>query len=353
MVEKVPAQPDFFDKLQQITEALLTHRRRVKRRRLEKQAKKNIIVDWLEAFIWAASVVLLINQYFLQAYQIPSGSMIDTLLIGDRIIVNKLIYGPELLPGFCKLPSPVQPERGEVIIFESPTYISRGTVFDIAQRIIYMLTFTIVDIDRDEFGFPKAHFLIKRAAGMGGDRLFNKNGNIYLRFAGEDRIVSEQEYNARRGWKHNVRRLVKDEAYDAVQAAVKADMWINLGCEPPSYIKLPDAADIPRRIESDTYRTAQLYQQRTAFPHEERFRARYFRKKQGWYVPPNRIMPLGDNRDSSLDGRSFGPVRKAKVLGQGFLIWWPGRAVEDAGKNAPPLNPPPEKQSWRRIGRIR
>ncbi|MDR0878357.1 MAG: S26 family signal peptidase, partial [Treponema sp.] len=78
-------QPDFFSRIQDLTEAALTRRNRIKRIKKEKQRKKNPVVDWIEAFLWAAGVVLLINQYLFQAYQIPSGSMIDTLLIGDRV----------------------------------------------------------------------------------------------------------------------------------------------------------------------------------------------------------------------------------------------------------------------------
>ena len=126
-------QQSFFDSLQNFTEIYLSCRKRKKRIRKEKQRGKNVIVDWLEAFLWAAGVVLLINQYLFQAYQIPSGSMIDTLLIGDRIFVNKIIYGPELLPGLGKLPSPVKPKRNDIIIFENPSYISRGPVFDVAS----------------------------------------------------------------------------------------------------------------------------------------------------------------------------------------------------------------------------
>jgi signal peptidase I len=151
---------DFFDTIQGLTEGCLSRRKRIKRIKKEKQRAKNPVLDWIEAFLWAAGVVLLINQYFFQAYQIPSGSMIDTLLIKDRIFVNKIIYGPELLPGMAKLPSPIKPKRNDVIIFENPSYISQGPVFDIAQRIIYMLTLSLVDIDRDESGDPKVHFLI-------------------------------------------------------------------------------------------------------------------------------------------------------------------------------------------------
>ncbi|MDR2136438.1 MAG: S26 family signal peptidase [Treponema sp.] len=40
-------------------------------------------------------------------------------------------------------------------------------------------------------------------------------------------------------------------------------------------------------------------------------------------MPEGRIFPLGDNRDNSRDGRSFGPVRISKVMGRGAIIYWP------------------------------
>ncbi|GMO15967.1 MAG: signal peptidase I [Termitinemataceae bacterium] len=343
---------DFFDKLQFFTEVALTYRKRSKRLKREKQAKKNWIIDWIEAFLWAAGVVLLINQYLFQAYQIPSGSMIDTLLIGDHIFVNKLVYGPELLPGLGKIHSPFKPERNDVIIFESPSYISHGTAFDIAQRIIYMLTLSIVDIDKDEKGRPKAHFLIKRAVGMGGDRVFNRNGNMYFKFAGEDRIVSEQDYNIQRGWKHNVRRLAGETAYDALRYSIQLELWqmASINMNEANNRIMPD---FPVHIEGDTWETMRLAADRTVNPHEERFRRRYYRKKLGWYVPPGRVLPLGDNRDNSTDGRWFGPVHESKILGQGLFIYWPGRSSEDGGRYSPPLDPPPLKTGPERIGIIR
>lgn len=150
------------------TERLLTWRLRRKARRHLRQSRKHPVVDWIEAFLQAAFLVLVINQYLLQAYQIPSGSMIDTLLLGDRIFVNKVVYGPELLPGVVKLPGFAQPQRNEVIVFENPSYISRGTLFTILQRVLYMVTLSLVDIDRDESGQPRAQLLIKRAVGAGG-----------------------------------------------------------------------------------------------------------------------------------------------------------------------------------------
>ena len=115
---------DFYDwgvRVQRTTERFLTWRKRRRLAKKERQKQKNVILDWLEAIGSAVLIVLLINQFLLQAYQIPSQSMVSTLEIGDRIFVNKLIYGPEVVPGMMKLPSPRKPRARA----ESPTWSRR------------------------------------------------------------------------------------------------------------------------------------------------------------------------------------------------------------------------------------
>ncbi|MDR2193325.1 MAG: signal peptidase I [Treponema sp.] len=315
---------DFFDHLQIITERFLSKRTMIRRIKREKQRNKNFILDWIEAFIWAVCVVLIINQYLFQAYEIPSGSMIDTLQIRDRIFVNKLVFGPELLPGLAKIPSPIKPKREDIIIFENPSYLSRGTAFDIAGRIIYMLTVSLVDIDRDENGEPKAHFLIKRAAGIEKDWFKMRNGDFYIRFAGTDTWLSEEEYNKAIGRAHRLNRLMTREDYPVLIAAGKAAAYTDLNMNPPQRL-LEEAADVGGMRNPDylAYDRARLAVLRAAQPDDVRYRTLLSRYDLGWYVPEGRIFPLGDNRDNSRDGRYFGPVRADKVLGQGAFIYWP------------------------------
>jgi signal peptidase I len=318
------AQNNFFDRVQLITEDYLSWRKRKRRIKKEKQKKKNPVLDWLEAFLWAACMVLLINQYLIQAYRIPSGSMIDTLNIGDHVFVNKIVYGPELLPGFLKIPSPNQPKRNDIIIFENPTYISRGPVFDIAQRLIYMLTLSLVDIDKDELGRSRVHFLIKRSVGNAGDHFIIENGEMKVRYAGENRWVNEREYNAQRGWNHNISRLMPQEQYTALDAAGRISGWTDRGIYVSEKL-MAKASSSVELYNADLFAhdKARLETSRKISPHDRRYAALLARNKLGWYVPEGRILPLGDNRDNSRDGRYFGPVKVSKVLGKGMVIYWP------------------------------
>ena len=52
--------------------------------------------EWSEALIVAVILALIIRTFLFQAFKIPSGSMLDTLLIGDHLLVNKFIYGTQL-----------------------------------------------------------------------------------------------------------------------------------------------------------------------------------------------------------------------------------------------------------------
>ncbi len=310
--------------LVQFTEALLTFRKRRRMKRRIRQRSKNVVLDWLEAFIQAALLVLLINQYLLQAYQIPSGSMIRTLLLGDRIFVNKIVYGPEILPGIGKLPGFTSPQRNDVIVFENPSYISRGTVFTVVQRILYMVTLSLVDIDRDENGMPRAQLLIKRAVGAEGDRIRVRDGELYIRPAGTDTYLDESAFQQLSGVDYPVSRLLDRDDYAVIyhggRALAREQLGFTLSNEEQSEIVALRSLGFGDPFALEHARQGYRY---AARPHDQRVRERVQYLRNGWYVPVGRIMPLGDNRDNSRDGRYFGPVHKDDVLGRAMIIYWP------------------------------
>ncbi|MCF6266150.1 MAG: signal peptidase I [Desulfuromusa sp.] len=117
-------------------------------------SKKPWYREWSEALIVAVILALIIRTFLFQAFKIPSGSMLDTLLIGDHLLVNKFIYGTKIpfIDGrYLKIRNP---ERGDVIVFEFPG-------------------------DKDKPFFEKRDF-IKRVIGLPGDLIEVKAKQVYI-----------------------------------------------------------------------------------------------------------------------------------------------------------------------------
>ncbi|MEW5814949.1 MAG: signal peptidase I [Spirochaetota bacterium] len=314
----------FFNAVQKLTERFLLWRKRRRFIKSEKQKKKNFILDWLEAFLWAAGVVFLINQYLFQAYEIPSGSMSDTLLIKDRIFVNKFIYGPELLPGVVKLPGLTEPKRDEVIIFESPAYISKGPIFDILQRIIYMLTLSLVNLDRGKSGEEKAHFLIKRAIGIDGDRIrFNKiNGEMEIRPWGEIQWRTGENFEKFNPPLYKIRRILDQKDYQTIKEVGISEAYQYSRLTSPKEASKA-AEDLPAYYDRPVLA---YWWNKTLFeinPQNRKYAGEWRKGEMGWYIPAGYIFPMGDNRDNSVDARVWGYVRKEKILGRAAFKYWP------------------------------
>jgi signal peptidase I len=320
-----------------MTERYLTWRKRRKAARKEKQKKKNPIADWADAIGSAVLIVLLINQYLLQAYQIPSPSMVPSLLVSDRIFVNKLVYGPELIPGMLKMPGFRPPSRADVIIFESPEYISSGPLMDILQRVVYMVTLSLVDIDKDENGQPKHHFLIKRAIGMPGDRIRMRQGNVEIRTPGEADWKMEADLKKDLGFTYPNTRTLDPGEYPFHRVAGTA-YALELADLPVTeeqkkalaryFVVNRDASGnltiapfrISDEIEIELWKNGARWAQE---PYNQAFKANWLALWEGQRIPDDRLFPMGDNRDNSRDARYFGPVRLTKVLGKGLVRYWP------------------------------
>ncbi len=112
------------------------------------ERKKSVFREYAEAIITALILALLIRAYVVQAFKIPSGSMIPTLDIGDHILVNKFIYGTTIPFTDDRILVFEKPKRGDIIVFKFP-----------------------VDHKRD---------FIKRVIGVEGDRIEIRNKVVYV-----------------------------------------------------------------------------------------------------------------------------------------------------------------------------
>lgn len=85
----------------------------------EAQSAREWALEWIRSIIFALVVWLVIRTFLFEAFRIPSESMEDTLLVGDFLFVNKAIYGAEVPLFHWHMPKYREPERGDLVIFDS------------------------------------------------------------------------------------------------------------------------------------------------------------------------------------------------------------------------------------------
>lgn len=93
---------------------------------------KSKIREYAESILWAVVLALVIRTCVIQSFKIPSGSMEDTLVIGDCLLVNKFIYGIKVPFTDLRVPGLRDPKRGDVIVFKYPEDRSK----DFIKRLI-------------------------------------------------------------------------------------------------------------------------------------------------------------------------------------------------------------------------
>jgi signal peptidase I len=124
-------------------------------------APKSVVREYTEALVVALLLALFIRSFLVQAYKIPSESMLPTLQIGDHLLVNKLAYGLRLpFPWEKLLVAWAQPSRGDVIVFVDPQDRTR----DLIKRVIATAGETVdirhkqIYINGEKVDDPRASF---------------------------------------------------------------------------------------------------------------------------------------------------------------------------------------------------
>lgn len=133
-----------------------------------------------EIVITAVLLAVLFRTFVAQAYKIPSGSMIPTLLVGDQIFVNKFIYGMKVPFTDGRLMPVSTPERGDVIVFSFPKNRGKEECRSLSGNISYRIEHAWSSSNPIELFKDDCRDFIKRVIGIGGDKIEVKDKTVYV-----------------------------------------------------------------------------------------------------------------------------------------------------------------------------
>ncbi len=226
---------------------------------------KDGIVETIKTIVWALIIAGVFRTLFFQPFWIPSGSMKDTLLVGDFLFVNKMAYGYSRFScpfGMCPFTGRLffsEPERGDVVVFRHP---ATGSDF------------------------------IKRLIGLPGDRIQMKDGILYI----NDQMVPQVP--------DGVFEEPKEPQGPEGRVPACANDPVGLGgtCLKPRSIET-----LPNGVSHDVLNIGSMSADNTSI----------------FTVPEGHYFFMGDNRDDSTDSRFSPTVGGVGMLPADYLI---GRA---------------------------
>lgn len=92
--------------------------------------------EWTKSIAVAFLLFILVRTFVVEAFQIPTGSMEQTLLVGDFLLVNKMVYGAELPGTGVRLPALDPPARGDIVVFSPPPAARQAANTNYVKRIV-------------------------------------------------------------------------------------------------------------------------------------------------------------------------------------------------------------------------
>lgn len=229
-------------------------------------AKKGTTREYAESLIVAVVIALFLRAFVLEAFKIPTGSMIPTLLVGDHIFVNKFVYGLRIPFSNQWLVEWNDPQRGEVIVFRNPREPSQD--------------------------------FIKRVVAVAGDEVRVEGRDVYVNGEKLPRIETDP-----------VRYLEENEG-GPMNGSHQAD----------AYLERPAQADSSYTVLYEDMRFRRSWPEDTELPGldcapPEMPEPRTCVVEEDW------VFVMGDNRDHSSDSREWGGVPREMVKGRAMFVW--------------------------------
>jgi len=226
---------------------------------LESIAPQPALAETAQSIFPILLAITVFRSFLFEPFQIPSGSMMPTMLVGDFILVQKYSYGVHDPVWRSELIETGAPERGDIAVFKFP----------LDERLDY----------------------IKRVVGLPGDTIVYQNKRLFIKPSCE----------------RNPDNCTELQALDMV-AVNEGEFRIN-GI--PLVTATEQLGDVKHNVLVNP-----LYPDLS-----EHFYSQEGKRVGEWVVPEGQYFMMGDNRDNSQDSRFWGFVREDQLVGKAVFIW--------------------------------
>lgn len=234
--------------------------------------RKATVMEYVQSLGLAVGVALVIRAFIIEAFKIPTGSMIPTLMVDDHIFVNKFKYGLRIPYTHTDLVDFDEPKRGDVAVFEFPGE-----------------------------GDDKGKDFIKRIVAVAGDRIRLADNRLLVNGEVVPTVVEEEDIPCGDSTLGICRCVRQKETVDGqsylTQHLVESPQHGIAGCKNNPEWPSDNSLQFGGRETNGDYPDVR--------------------------IPEDHVMAMGDNRDNSSDGRYWGFVPVENIKGKALFIWWP------------------------------
>lgn len=258
--------------------------------------RKSKTREFFDALVYAAVVAFIIKIFLFEAFRIPTGSMQNTLWVGDFLLVTKFTYGattPRNIPftdirlPYFKLPGFKEPEKGDIIVFDFPG-------------------------ERDEVQSKEVVNYIKRCVAVAGDTVLIQGKKLF--------VNGQQFTNPPEALFDNMNR---PQSFANPRMFPRGEGWNEDWYGP---IRVPKKGD-KIMIDSanfDAWKTFVMREGHTISMNSERkvFVDNAELPGGEYTVEKDYLFMMGDNRNNSLDSRYWGFLSADNVVGKALIIYW-------------------------------